>query len=300
MPFSSFVSRARAIARLFLVAVIWLAAQRADAQGGGEPPGYRRAIGEALSEYRLGHFPEARALFTEAHQIYPNARTLRGLGMAAFELRNYRESIEYLEQALASEVKPLDGRLRGETESLLQRANRFVARIRLVLSPPDTAVTIDHHPVRLPPADKPLLIEPGLHVFEFNAEGHQSEQREIDVKGREIVTWTIQLAELPPPPPPPAPAAVAVPDPAQVAARAEPEPPPMMQASEPAIPAEPPKRPVYKNPWLWVGVGIGVTALAVGIGIAASGDSRTESAPPSRTPNTPGSNGILAASWSLH
>lgn len=282
------------LTRTFVVtflALTALAPLRVSAQS-SEPPGYRGVISEALSEYRLGHFVEARALFAEAHSIYPNARTLRGLGMTAFELRNYRESIEYLEQALATPVRPLDGRLRSETEGLLQRANRFVARIRLVLTPPETTVRIDHNPVTWTP-DKPLLIEPGPHVFEFSAEGYQSEQRDLDVKGREIVTWTIHLAELPPPPPAPV-AAPVVPAPAEVAAAAEPEAAPA--APMPLADASPPtkKRPVYKNPWLWVGIGIGVTALAAGIAVAASGGGGTEG--PRLTANTP-SGGVLTASW---
>src|SRR5688572_888187 len=54
-----------------------------------ENPDYKRAVEEALKEYGLGHFEEARSLFRRAHGIYPNARTLRGLGMVEFELRHY-------------------------------------------------------------------------------------------------------------------------------------------------------------------------------------------------------------------
>ena len=107
----------------FVFTLLLLLQARAAAQGGGEPPGYRAAINEALAEYKAGHFEEARSLFAEAHGIYPNSRTLRGLGMTAYELRRYRESIEYLDEALSSPVKPLDGRLRNETESLLNRVN---------------------------------------------------------------------------------------------------------------------------------------------------------------------------------
>jgi tetratricopeptide (TPR) repeat protein len=288
-----------ALIRSVVFSLMLLFSARSEAQG-SEPSGYRVAINEALAEYKAGHFEEARALFAEAHGIYPNARTLRGLGMTAYELRRYRESIEYLDDALASPVKPLDGRLRTETESLLSRAYRFVARLRLVLTPPNTLVGIDGHP-GTPAPEKPLLLEPGLHRFEFTAEGHHSETRELDVKGREIITWTIQLATAPPPPPPPvvAPAPV-VPDPAEVAAQAEQaEQAKAAEVEQAVAPAEAPapRRPVYKNPWLWTGLGIGVAAIAVGVGVAVARDSQTQGKPVTTERSQP--NGIIAAQWGV-
>src|SRR5688572_7254192 len=61
-----------------------------------ENPDYKRAVEEALKEYGLGHFEEARSLFRRAHGIYPNARTLRGLGMVEFELRHYVRASQLL------------------------------------------------------------------------------------------------------------------------------------------------------------------------------------------------------------
>jgi outer membrane protein assembly factor BamD (BamD/ComL family) len=46
-------------------------------------------IGDAVAEYEAGHYQEARALFRQAHEKQPTARTLRGIGMASFELRDY-------------------------------------------------------------------------------------------------------------------------------------------------------------------------------------------------------------------
>ncbi|MEY4512912.1 MAG: hypothetical protein RLZZ450_5034 [Pseudomonadota bacterium] len=53
-----------------------------------EVPGYRETIAEALIEYEAHNYLEARTLFERAHKLYPNARTLRGLAVVAFELRN--------------------------------------------------------------------------------------------------------------------------------------------------------------------------------------------------------------------
>src|SRR5262245_48073860 len=86
-----------------------------------EPPGYRAAVDEAVTEHQAWHFTEARGLFVRAHALFPNARTLKGLGMVEFELRNYHESAEYLRASLASAVKPLTSELRAEALALLHR-----------------------------------------------------------------------------------------------------------------------------------------------------------------------------------
>ena len=112
-----------------------------------EPKGYRAAIDEALSEYQALNFEEARALFAKAHALFPNARTLRGLGMVEFERRNYRASADYLTQALASQVRPLEGELRTATEQLLERARGFLGEIRLSVEPTDARVLLDGEPI---------------------------------------------------------------------------------------------------------------------------------------------------------
>ncbi len=54
-----------------------------------DPEGYRAAIDAAVQEYELNHFEESREQFARAHALNPNARTLRGLGVADFELRRW-------------------------------------------------------------------------------------------------------------------------------------------------------------------------------------------------------------------
>lgn len=249
------------VASLILFLLGHMAASgRAHAQD-AEPLEYRTTIREALAEYHAKNFPEARALFAEAHRLMPNARTLRGLGMTAFELRSYVESIDYLQQALAATAKPLEGGLRQETERLLKRAERFVGRVQLVLTPPDTRVLLDGNPLERREGE-PVVLSIGAHAFEFQAEGHVSDTRSIEIHGRENETWTIQLAPLPPPQP--------VATPREVAQQSEPTP----VEARPVIETErePNARPLYKNPWLWAGVGTVVVAVVVTSVVLATRD----------------------------
>ncbi|HEX6239538.1 MAG TPA: hypothetical protein VFZ61_01540, partial [Polyangiales bacterium] len=77
----------RLSATVVLLAIVSIAAS-ATAQSAAKsgPPGYADAIEQALSELEAANYPEAREEFQRAHAIYPNARTLRGLGMVEFEL----------------------------------------------------------------------------------------------------------------------------------------------------------------------------------------------------------------------
>jgi tetratricopeptide (TPR) repeat protein len=210
---------------------------------------YGPVIDEALLEYRAGHFDEARELFWRAHGLAPSARTWRGIGMAEFELRNYAESVRALEQALASQARPLDGALRSATEQLVRRAFGFVARFTLRLDPSEAAVSVDGHAAQ-PDDQARLLLAPGEHVFEFRAPGRAPQQRSASLHGGEQETLHVALVSESPS----APAAPA-------AALAASEQPPVE-----AAPAH-----WYTNPWLWAGAGVIVAGAAVGVGFALSG-----------------------------
>jgi hypothetical protein len=74
------VNRAVALAFAWL---LWLSLppSRALAQSDAAvPTGYREAVDEGLAEMELKNFEEAGEQFRRAHALYPNARTLRGLG----------------------------------------------------------------------------------------------------------------------------------------------------------------------------------------------------------------------------
>jgi hypothetical protein len=219
-----------------------------------EPPGYQGLIDEAILEYRSRHFEEARALFTRAHQQLPNARALRGIGMADFELRDYADSVTHLRAALDSQVKPLRGQLREETEALAARAENFVGRVELSVQPASSEVTLDGAPVAS--GEKLLLLEVGDHVLEFHATGYAPERRPIKVRGGERQKMEVDLVQ-----------AVA-----EASSAAEP---PARPAGLPGAPRSSRERererddrtPLYRNAWLWTGVGVLVAGAAIGAGL---------------------------------
>jgi tetratricopeptide (TPR) repeat protein len=257
--------RRTALALALMFCPIWsvpAVVSSVQAQEPIEPPAYRGVVREALAEYHAKNFNEARALFDEAHQLFPNARTLRGLGMTSFELRRYRESISFLEAALASQVKPLDGSLRAETERLLRRAERFVGKLNLTVAPASATLIIDGEPTEFTPG-QPLLVEIGDHTLEFRAEGYLQETRTLRIKGRENETWDVLLVAEPAPPPP------RVATPVEAARTLDDQ---TLTEPEPAVADRARGRPLYKNPWLWSGVGAVVLASTVTAIVLATRD----------------------------
>jgi hypothetical protein len=208
---------------LLAVAVHGVNAQAVQPQ----PPEYQALIEEALTEYEARNFAEARALFTKAHAVYPNARTLRGLGMVSFELKAYAESITSLEAALAAQVKPLTGELRKETQELLARAKAFVARYELDIKPElrSTQIIVDGIPVELAPGQV-LTLSVGEHVLQVQAPGNEEQKRALSVRGGEVERIVIELKETPAAP--------------LLATSAQPK---------------RDERSVWTSPWLWTGVG---------------------------------------------
>lgn len=177
---------------------------RAAAQASPSPDqraAYREQIGKALQEYALGHWAEARVFFADAHAIWPNARTFRGLGMAAYEAREYSEAIEFLEQALVHHTQPLTPKLAGEARSVLEQATRFVATLRFELEPADAQVSIDDKPLR-PRADGSVLLNGGQHQLLVEAPGFLELQRTFTAEAGETSRLRLKLVSLTPAEPP--------------------------------------------------------------------------------------------------
>jgi hypothetical protein len=231
----------------------------ADAHG-RESNAYRSAIATALQEFELGNYAEAREQFRVAHKLAPSARTLRGLGVTEYELRNYPESVRYLEQALASDEKPLDGAMRKHAEEVLYRAQGYVGVVSLEVKPEHADVTLNGQPIELSRGS--LLLPVGDHVLEFAATGHATQRRSTTVNGRERQTIRVVLTAL-----------VTAP---------QSEPAAMTADRRPSDP------PVYRRWWLWTSVGL--VAVAGGVTTALlvrrsrDGDSEVR---PTKSPNVP-------------
>jgi len=156
-----------------------------------ESDAYRALVSEAVSEFDAGRWEEARSLFRRAHVLAPNARTLRGLGMCAYELRDYAEAARTLADALTESRRALTTEQQSQTRTLLGRAHGFVARYTLAAAAPDDVVRIDGAPARRED-DGSVLLAMGTHsvtllrgtrvVGELTVQVHGGEEEALELR----------------------------------------------------------------------------------------------------------------------
>ena len=158
------------------------AAQANDAEAQSAETQYRAHIQRALQEYGLGHWSEARAFFVRAHEITPNARTLRGMGLASYEMRDYVAAIRYLQEARSDQRQPLSDTMRTEAERQIEEAQSFIAHCILSVEPPDASIKIDGEPANVD-ADGTLMINPGDRELSLEADGYEPVKRTLTVNG---------------------------------------------------------------------------------------------------------------------
>jgi hypothetical protein len=163
----------------------------------GESPTYRKTIKDGVTEYEAHRFEEAQSLFRRAHQISPNARTFRGMGMAAFELRDYVSAVRNLSAALRDTRKPLSDEQRRQTQELLDRSGLFVDIYTIKVTPQHARMIIDGRAPELE-QDGSLLLTFGRHSIEISAPGMGRQTIVADVRGGERKTYNITLKRLAP------------------------------------------------------------------------------------------------------
>lgn len=177
MRWLSFVLAALAVLLSILGgSVTTVAAQEDDA--------YRALVHDAVQEHAAGRYAEARALFRRAHQRSPNARTLRGIGMSNFELRQYAAAIVAMEAALAETRRPLTDEQREGARDLIERSQAFVARYTLLPAGAAAAVRVDGV-TAVVDTEGDLLVDLGTHEIRVTCDGCSTDPRRVRVVGGE-------------------------------------------------------------------------------------------------------------------
>jgi hypothetical protein len=169
----------------------------AQAHGSSEDAEYRSVVEEALAEFNRGNWEEAAALFERAHRLNPSARTLRGMGLTAYEARRYVDAIRHLSDALVETRRPLTPQQREEVTGTLDRARRFVARLRLKVGPSDARVTINGR-VAEPDSRGDVTTDPGLLDVEISAEGYETALRRVRLTAGGQEELNVQLSRVRP------------------------------------------------------------------------------------------------------
>lgn len=172
------------------------------------PAEYDRLIGEAVREAQEARWEEARALFRRAHDVYPNARTLRGIGMAAYQVQDYPDAVRSFRAALEDPRRPLTDAMRGEAQRQLDHALSFVGRYTLSEAPEGARVVVNGIDA-IQEEDGSVLLPVGEHTVQVLGEDGQRWEGRWRVRGGEdqpIPIVFVQPVQPPPdrpePPPP--------------------------------------------------------------------------------------------------
>lgn len=202
------------------------------------PPGYDGLVARGVAAFDAGRYLDARELMFRAHQLYPNARTARAMGLAAFEAARYSLAVIDFEQALTVARQPMSDTQREEVERLQADANASVARFRLTGQMPGAVLQVDAAPP-VWDAGGFLLVDAGEHVLSLQPAGSDTRSLTLRAEGghwSELDLRTLRVAAREPP---------SNPWHASVEVPLEPEP---AHAAVPATPAGTPPAP--ESEWL--------------------------------------------------
>lgn len=153
----------------------------ASATEDAPPAEVQALLTDAVSEYDAARYREAQALFQRAHALAPSARTLRGVGMASFEVGQYVVALRALRQALAEQSRPLSDAQRRHVEALVARTEVFVATL-IIDSEGNAPFLIDGEPASMEP-DGTVLLDPGRHVVTVLDARGQSQTLQVTLVG---------------------------------------------------------------------------------------------------------------------
>jgi hypothetical protein len=193
----------RAVLASLLFAVISVGRAHAapDVETSGEAPAGAdqrndQLLRAALEAYARGELETADALLQTVHQNDPSARTLRGLGIVAFQRGRYRSALALLEQSLVHPKLPLGGSLRASVSELIAECHARLGRIKLEVTPVDAQLWVDGEPCAFE-SGASLTLEVGDHQLVLRREGFQERTLSVAVAATSELPLQVRLDAIP-------------------------------------------------------------------------------------------------------
>ena len=175
-------------------------AQDGAVESESENAEYEQLIDDALNEYQRGSWEESAALFHRAHELRPSARTLRGMGLTAYEARRYPDCIRYLTAAMKDPRHPLTAGQRDLVGKTLTRARLFVGYTELAIDPSGATVAINGQTANRDD-DGSVILSVGWNEIEVSAPGYVTLTKRIHVNAGDHQQHELHLVANQAPPP---------------------------------------------------------------------------------------------------
>lgn len=221
---------------------------------------YDQLLDAAVAAFGVSDLARAHELFKRAHELRPNARVLRGIGIAALRLTRYTEAKHALAAALSDPRQPLTDSQRDEVSKLLAWMQSSLGTLQLRITPREARVSVDDEWTTA----RELTLSPGAHRVRASLEGHRTLQRTVELAAGREETLELTLK-------------ANVVAPVRVAEAALPVAPRspkvrLVPTSEPQTPAAPRDEPaLVERWWFWTIVGVvAVGGAAAAIAVAAA------------------------------
>lgn len=227
---------------------------------------YDTLLDEAVSAFDASDFTRAHSLFGRAFELRPNARVLRGMGIAALRLERFSEAHRTLTASLEHKVQPLTASQREEVTGLVSWMETSLGCIKLrwtPAAPADYELLVDGKVLREPV----VWLAAGTHRVAVHASGFGAVDRTITLapEQREVIELTLKTREPVAVKPKPAPAVMPA-DAAHSLPRATANPPKPGRTGEPSHDSDPNDGGgVLTRWWFWTAV----AAVAAG-GVAGA------------------------------
>jgi hypothetical protein len=250
-PIAFRASRGAALAAI--VAMVLAATVHAE-EGGDADERYREAIAQAITAFDASDFVAARSAFERAHELSPNARTFRGIGVTAFRQGEFVAASAALRAALNDTRKPLTSAQSAEVTELLAQAKERIGHVTVVAVPARAIVQMDGRTVA---SNRELEVQSGAHFFRGELGGYVSIERQTEVPPGVRTTVTLELP--------------VAPGGSDGAARSRDKPAPLPDSGAAATP-----NPAKGRFWTWMALGAAPVFAGAGLAVWLSGLSDAE------------------------
>lgn len=185
-----------------LVAAIVLASPLASAQQPLTPAQRAEAqerFSRAITLYGQRNFEGALAEFERVYELTQRADLLFNIGRAQEALGRYPEAATSVEEYLRR-TPDMAPETRAEVEQLLASVRRYIAYLRVAVTPPGAELRLDGRVLPEAQRTTDIPLSPGRHIIDARLAGHRAAQQEVVVRSgdRREVTVALEVERLDP------------------------------------------------------------------------------------------------------
>jgi hypothetical protein len=148
--------------------------------------------GKVLFDHK--DFAGALAKFKQAHDQSGDARLLWNMAACETQQRHYAGAQGLLRRYLSEGGARLTADNRADADGSLKAIQAFVSDLRVTVSEPGAAITLDGEPLGASPLAQAVAVDLGHHVVRAQKEGFAPVERSFDAAGGEPVAVDIHLA----------------------------------------------------------------------------------------------------------